>query len=266
MGISYESRYVETRFGPTHTVIGGNSNQKPVVLWHGLNTNSATWIRWIPVLAQTYQVFAIDTLGSMGQSSATRPSNKGSENGEWAAETLSGLGLTRANMIGQSNGGWLIIKLANANPEAIGSCVLMSSAGFLSLSLTMVFRTMRQLVFKPKREAAQLLFALLSPPDTPADPFFVGLLELTMKSGFRAELNPPALKYREIRKLASPTCLLMGEYERSFDPHKAIKRALRLLPNVISAEIVPGVGHAMLHRQADWVSGRVLRFLDMYAV
>jgi hypothetical protein len=45
-----------------------------------------------------------------------------------------------------------------------------------------------------------------------------------------------------------------------------IERGLRLLPNAISAEVVPGVGHMMEHSQPDWVVGRVSRFLERYAV
>jgi hypothetical protein len=41
---------------------------------------------------------------------------------------------------------------------------------------------------------------------------------------------------------------------------------LSLLPNVIAAEIVPGVGHIMVHKRPDWVSARVISFLERYAI
>ncbi len=52
----------------------------------------------------------------------------------------------------------------------------------------------------------------------------------------------------------------------AFDPYKVVKRGLKLLPNVIAAEIVPGVGHMMIHKRPDWVIARVLSFLESYAV
>jgi hypothetical protein len=58
----------------------------------------------------------------------------------------------------------------------------------------------------------------------------------------------------------------MGQHEVSFNPHKAIARGLSLLPNVITAEVVPGVGHAMVHRQPNWVLARVIDFLEKNAV
>jgi pimeloyl-ACP methyl ester carboxylesterase len=265
MGVPYESEYVETRFGPTHVVVCGQEQGMPVVLWHGLNANAATWANWIPALAPTYRIFAIDTIGGMGKSAPSRPAKKGPAYGQWAAEALEGLGLKQANMIGTSNGGWLILKLASVAPDLIGSAVLMSSAGFVSLSIKMVLRMIARSLFKSPEEIARGLLALLSPPDLPPDPFFLAYFELILDSGFRSEQMAPALKDGEIECLAAPAYLLMGQYERSFDPYKAIARGLGLMPNVIAAEIVPGVGHAMVHKQRDWVISRVVDFVEKYA-
>ena len=81
----------------------------------------------------------------------------------------------------------MIAKLGNVAPEAIESATLMSSAGFLPLSMIQVFRMLPRVLFKPPAE------------------------------------------------------------------------------NVVIAEIVPGVGHSMIHRQPDWVISRVLNFLERYA-
>jgi pimeloyl-ACP methyl ester carboxylesterase len=69
----------------------------------------------------------------------------------------------------------------------------------------------------------------------------------------------------ELGRLKAPTYLLMGQYESAMNPYQVIERGLRLLPNLVIAEIVPGVGHSMIHRQADWVISRVMKFLDKHA-
>ena len=56
-----------------------------------------------------------------------------------------------------------------------------------------------------------------------------------------------------------------AELNAGMNPHKVIERGVELLPNVVIAEIVPGVGHSMIHRQPDWVISRVLNFLERYA-
>ncbi len=109
MGVPYESKYVDTRYGPTHIVVCGNEEGKRVVLWHGQNANATTWAKWIPALAPSYHLYAVDTIGGMGKSAAVRLNRKGSAYGEWATDVVKGMNLQKANMIGASNGGWLIL-------------------------------------------------------------------------------------------------------------------------------------------------------------
>lgn len=264
MVIPYETRYAETSFGLTHLVICGKEYGKPIVLWHGQNAHVLSWLHWLPALAPTYRIYMIDVIGGMGKSAPSRPSKKGLAYGQWAAEVLEGLELKRASMIGISQGAWLIAKLGNVAPEVIESATLMSAAGFLPLDLIMVFRMLPRVLFKPPAEAAKVMVALVNPPDVPIDPFFMELLELMLQY-YRSEAAAPVMSDEEIRKLTAPTYLLMGQYETAVNPYKVIKRGVELLPNLVKAEIVPGVGHSMIHRQPDWVTSRVLNFIDQYA-
>jgi len=264
--VPVETRYVDTSFGPTHVIVGGSETGKPLVLWHGLNANASTWLSWFPALAPHYRLLAVDLIGAMGKSAPVRPSKKDSSYGRWAAETLRGLGLTQANVMGASNGGWLIGKLAGVAPELIGCAVLMSTAGFSALNWWGTLRMLPGILLKPPAAAARNLVAQVSPPDLPADPFFLQFFELMLTSRFISEMSGPLLTDVEIQQLTAPSYLLMGQYESLVNPFQTVKRALRLLPNLVQAEIVPGVGHSMLHPRPDWVSGRVIRFLDQYAV
>lgn len=266
MGIPTEERYISTSSGLTHVIVCGNQNGKPVILWHGQNANATTWIRWIPALAADYCLYAVDTIGGMGKSEATRLERKGAAYGEWAAEVVESLDLQQANMIGASNGGWLILKLGRVSPGLIGSAVLLSTAGLMSISLKLVLQIVWRSLSKDPRTIAEGLVALLSPPGMPPDPFYTDFFELILTSKFRSEPIAPPLKDEEISRFSAPVCILMGQYERSFDPYKAIRRGLRLMPDVVRAEIVPGVGHSMEHRQPGWVTSRVTTFLEKYAV
>jgi pimeloyl-ACP methyl ester carboxylesterase len=265
MPIPYESRYVETTFGATHVITAGRTDGKPIVLWHGQNANAASWAHWIPALAPAYRLYAVDVIGGMGKSAPTRPSKQGPAYGHWAAEVLAKLALDRANMIGASQGGWLIGKVATVEPDAVSSAVLMSSAGFLPVNMLQALRMLPRILFKPPPEAARAMLALVSAPDVPPDPFFLELFELMIRY-FRSEALVPALRDDEVRALSAPTYLLLGQYESAMNPYRVLERGLKLLPNLIGAEIVPGVGHSMLHRRPDWVISRVSSFLARYAV
>lgn len=266
MRVAYKSKFVETCFGLTHIIVCGDERGKPVVLWHGQNANATTWVRWIPALAQEYCVYAIDTIGAMGKSAAMRLSRKGPAYGEWAAEVLKALDLQQANMIGASNGGWLILKLGSVSPEIIGNAILLSSAGFMSVSIKLVFQIITRSLNKDPKVVADRLVEMLSPPDLSVDSFNHEFFELILRSKFKGEQIAPRLKDDEIRMLSAPAYILMGQYERSFNPHKAVERGINLLPNVIKAEIVPGVGHAMEHRQPNWVISRITDYLEKYAI
>ena len=122
------------------------------------------------------------------------------------------------------------------------------------------------LLFKSPGEMARELLGVVSGPDAPVDPFFLDFFRVMIESGFRSERLAPTLRDEEIRCLTAPTYLLMAQHEASFNPYKGINRGLRLLPNAVTAEIVPGVGHAMVHREPNWVIARVLRFLKKWAV
>jgi pimeloyl-ACP methyl ester carboxylesterase len=98
----------------------------------------------------------------------------------------------------------------------------------------------------------------------PADPDTQELFEL-MLGEFRLWIGrgPPVISDAELKRLTAPTCLMTGQYEITLDPYKVIERGLRVLPNVISAEIVPGVGHMM--ERPDRIIPRAISFLEMYA-
>lgn len=263
--IPTETCYVDSSFGSTHVILSGNETGKALVFWHGLNANATTWLSWFPHFVPNYRLYAVDLIGAMGKSAPARPSKKDSSYGLWAAEVLRGLGLQQANMIGASNGGWLIGKLAGVAPELIGSAVLMSTAGFSGLNWWQTLRMLPSMLKSPA-EAARQVAATVSPPGAAPDPFYLQFFELMLTSRFISELSGPLLTDTEIQQLTAPTYLLMGQYESLVNPYKTLQRGLQLLSNLVLAEIVPGVGHSMIHRRPDWVTGRVLSFFSRYAI
>ena len=56
--------------------------------------------------------------------------------------------------------------------------------------------------------------------------------------------------------------VLMGEYERIFKPYVAVERARKLIPGLVSAEIVPDAGHLMTTDQPQWLQERIFRFIQ----
>jgi pimeloyl-ACP methyl ester carboxylesterase len=53
--------------------------------------------------------------------------------------------------------------------------------------------------------------------------------------------------------------VLIGERSVIYDPHRAQRRALQLLPDV-QAEIIPDASHALIEEKSELVNARILQF------
>jgi pimeloyl-ACP methyl ester carboxylesterase len=78
---------------------------------------------------------------------------------------------------------------------------------------------------------------------------------------FRQKLPmPKRLGDDELRRITTPTLLLLGADTRLYDPGKVAERARRLLPDV-QVEITPNAGHGLPIQYPDRITARILRFL-----
>jgi pimeloyl-ACP methyl ester carboxylesterase len=78
---------------------------------------------------------------------------------------------------------------------------------------------------------------------------------------FRAKLpRPGRLTDDQLRGLAVPVLLLLGEHSRVLDAGKAAKRATDLLPDV-TAEITPGATHGLPFEHPEAITARVLDYI-----
>jgi pimeloyl-ACP methyl ester carboxylesterase len=259
--VPYETCWVETPHGLTHVLAAGQPDGPPIFFWHGLDASAPTWVNQINVAAQQYRVYAPDVPGSMGKSAPGRLDRKTTAYGDWMAEVMRGLGVQRAHQVGISNGGWLILKLAEAAPEGIASATLMSSAGFVNARWQLIFEMLPVLLFTPPaKRGAAFLKVMGAPGISPARQDVV-MFDILMQE-FRYEQAPGPVSDAALRRLTAPTCLLMGEHEAAFSPKAVIRRAKAMLPNLAKAEILPGVGHGMITEDPAAVTGRILSFIE----
>lgn len=268
MAVPYETVWVETPHAVTHVLSAGPADAPPVVLWHGLDASAPTWVAQINTLARHYRVYAPDVPGSMGKSAPVRFDRKGNDYGRWMAETLDALGIKQAHMIGISNGGWLILKLANAAPDKIRGAILISSAGFVGASFRLVFKMLPNLLVAPllsPEARARRFAAVMGAPGVPVAEQDMDMFRVLL-SDFQYEQAPGALTDTELRALTAPTYLLMGEHEAAFSPQAVIRRARAVLPNLCAAEIVPGVGHGMITENPAEVNRRLMEFLGTRSI
>jgi pimeloyl-ACP methyl ester carboxylesterase len=100
-----------------------------LVLIHGITSNSATWDRVLPKLAQHYTVLAPDLLGH-GRSDKLRGDYSVGAHANTVRDLMDALGYERATFIGHSLGGGVALQLAYQYPERIDRLVLVAPGGF----------------------------------------------------------------------------------------------------------------------------------------
>ena len=74
LGVVFDDRMVDTRFGATHVLVAGPEDGQPVVVTHGGNSITPQGLGgMLPLLKQEYyRLYAPDTIGHPGKSAQVR--------------------------------------------------------------------------------------------------------------------------------------------------------------------------------------------------
>jgi pimeloyl-ACP methyl ester carboxylesterase len=133
--VPYEEKYVPTTYGDTYMIVSGPANGEPLILIHGWGSNAAHWSLNIAALAQSYRVYALDIIGSVGRSKPVKTFSGRASFAEWLTEILDALEIEKANMVGYSYGGFITTCYAIEKPERLNKVVLLAPAAtFLPFS------------------------------------------------------------------------------------------------------------------------------------
>jgi 3-oxoadipate enol-lactonase len=100
----------------------------PLVLTHGAGGNHAVWFEQVPHFARTRRVVLWDQRG-FGRSTARGGPNTPARATADLSALLDHLGIARADLVGQSMGGWAVLGLALGQPARLRSLVLADTPG-----------------------------------------------------------------------------------------------------------------------------------------
>ncbi len=259
----YEQLDIPTRFGCTHVIASGKKDAPPLVLLHAANTSSTIWFPNVGALSEHFRCYALDILGNAGKSVSTHPMPTKPDCAEWMGQILDALRIEKAHLVGLSYGGWIALNFALHVPSRVGKLVMISPVS----------------PFAPFKKG--FILRLLPSVILPITPVIAFGLQVQWSKGFRVQKEfmdqlvmagkycrlmqgagplPGVFTDDELRRINTPTLLLLGDKEVCFDPHAAWDRAKNLLPNV-QGEIMPKVGHALTMEQPEIVNARILSFL-----
>lgn len=267
--VESKTRMIDTSYGRTFVRISGPVDAPPLVLMHGANATSLSWMPNIKALSRSYRTYAVDNIYEFGRSEFTKIFKVPDDFVDWMNELFLALDLgDNINMMGLSYGGWLTSQYALKHPEKLDNIVLLAPAATV-LPLGVGFIKPALISILPHRHFVKkgVYFILedLWKKDETSRAFaeqWVDHLDLGLRS-FKPKMmvSPTVLSDEELRSLKMPVLFMVGENEKIYPPYKAVERLKSITPN-IKTEIIPGAGHDLSVVQAEMVNQKILDFLE----
>lgn len=262
--IQSESKIINTSYGSTYVRISGPLNAPPLVLLHGMNSNSLMWLPNIRELSKDYRTYAIDDIYGNGRSIDTKTIKDSDDYNNWLNELFDVLELDNINLLGMSYGGWQASQYALNFPNKINKLVLLAPAATV-LKTSSMFTTRAVLSLIPMRYFLKsLIYWVMADAvkkDEKAMEKTVNFMYLASKSfKIRRPPAPTVLDDDELKNMQMPVLYLVGENEKIYSPTRAVERIKKVAPQ-IKAEIIPNAGHDLTSVQSRIIDDKVLEFL-----
>jgi len=250
---------VRTAFGEVRVYRFGATGGVPIMLLHGRNGTAVSWQPNIAPLAERRTVYAVDLLGEAGASVQTAPIRDADDHAAWLDETIAGLGLRTAHLVGYSIGGWAACNQVVRRPERVASISLLDPANTVGrIPVGTVLRTIPAFV-SARGRTSFLRWVDGQGADPLANP--VGRVIDAAMRDYRPALPQPAyFTDDQLRSVMMPVLAIVAGRSVMHDPVAALRRAEALIPGV-QAELWPQATHSIAGQCADEVNARILRFL-----
>lgn len=261
------SDYTEIPFGNAgqvrvHYFEGGTG--EPLVLVHGLGGRADDWESLIPQLVRDHHhVYALDLPG-YGRSEWPKSAQYSIPEFAGAVEAfMNNQHLTRADLVGWSMGGWIVMRVALDEPQRIRRLIVFDSAG---LKFNLTWDTS---LFAPDTpEKLRALDDLLMPTPAPPMPGFVerGIFRYAARHGWVVRRNMDSLLTQkdlldgQLGALRMPMLIVWGKQDRLIPV--ATGEAIHKDVPQSELEIFDGCGHLAAEQCAARIGPVVKGFLD----
>jgi pimeloyl-ACP methyl ester carboxylesterase len=241
--VPMKTSFIPTRHGSTFIIASGDEPLPPLILLHGSCSNAVSWIGEVEAYSRHFRTYTVDIPGEPGRSSPNRPSWKSPAYTEWMEDLYNGLKISRASLLGLSQGGWTALKFATVHPERVEKLVLLTPAGVTPDKSSFLFRA--------------IFFSILGKPGARAlNRYILGKDEIGQEGEQFMEAIMTHFKPRigslakftddELSRLTMPVLLLGGAQDQIRD---VVGIAARMRPRVpqFKVRIFPERGHVLVN-------------------
>ncbi|WP_333577491.1 alpha/beta fold hydrolase [Sphingobacterium sp. Lzh-3] len=232
---------VQTTFGDTYFLESGSQHQEILILLHGASSNATSWLSDIAEYSKQYRVIAIDILGEAGKSAENRPSYKTTDFADWLKEIFDKLNLSKATIIGLSQGGWLALRFAISYPILVDRLILLTPAGIIPTKKTFIIKA---LFYSLLGKKGRILINRLVLGSQSVDSKIVAFMDL-IQSNFNARIEKEYIfSDAELDNLTMPVLFIGGDQ----DVIRSTQDITVRLENILSdftAITIPQMGHVL---------------------
>lgn len=234
----------------------------PVVLLPGRASGVPMWSQNLPGFLRHRTVYAMDALGDVGLSAQTVPLTDPADQAVWLDETLAGLGIGKAHVVGHSFGASSAAALAVHRPQRVASLTLLEPALVLAQlkASTVAWSIPASLPFLPTswRDAATVRMVGEDPADISADDPVARMITAGA-TGYSAALpTPEPLTDDQLRALPMPAYVAIADGSPLNRGQESVDRA-GLIPDC-QARLWPDTSHSLPMQVPDELAAELAEF------
>ena len=252
--------------GSVQTAYLSAGNGLPVVCLHGAGAGAVTWYPSIAALAERFHVIAPDIVG-YGESDKPNAAYDRPYFAAWLRDFLSALGISKAHIVGLSQGGAIALQFALENPEMVERLVLVDSGALGAQPSFFPFFGMVWMNSIPSIAANFFVSRYLLVKPENRDPNHGHYsLQVLKKSGGKNAFKQgrgaavSTMPEGELRQIQHQTMIIWGEDDNFFSIAYG-EAAARIMPNA-KLHRIQDAGHLSLMDQPIIFNKALIQFLE----
>ncbi|OBB24138.1 carboxylesterase [Mycolicibacterium peregrinum] len=255
---------VPTSFGTVRVYrFAGPDSGAPVVLLPGRNASTPMYRANLGPLLEQRAVYAVDLLGEAGLSVQRKVIRGGVDQAQWLDETLAGLELDLAHLLGVSMGGWTAANCAVHRRGRIASLTLLDPVfTFTGIPAKAILASVALFApGVPERFRRGVHSWIAGGADLETADIESALIDAGAKDFALHTPMPELFSDEELRSLDVPVLALIAGRSVMLDPERAVARAREVLARG-EVEIWADASHAINGEYPEEIAQRTARFWD----
>jgi 4,5:9,10-diseco-3-hydroxy-5,9,17-trioxoandrosta-1(10),2-diene-4-oate hydrolase len=263
IGVPVEQKTVHAGNIKTNYLEAGKG--QPLIFLHGAGAGAVTWYKTIGPLSSHFHVIAPDVVGYGESDKPSAPYDRPYFSA-WLKDFADELGVEKASVVGNSQGGAIAIQYTLDNPHKVDRLVLVGSGGLGKGIPPGAFLGFLWLNMLPSNMASKWMARYLFYNPKSADEAYrkysvevcrmPGGNRVFFQGRGRAVSPIPA---EELRKISQPTLIIWGREERFF-PLAHAEAAHEAIPNS-QLHVIPKAGHLPFIDQPELFNDALIKFL-----